>query len=261
MGFTCQLGSAVVAVALVCGPASGQVRHLVPSTYRASAGESVMFHVERDVAGARAQWPADSMEWAFARGEGSHRNWERLEEHAAGARAARVVAQPEGLVAVGFDLRPREERWAAGKLAAAMARAGLASGGIAGESRVRVVESAKALVRVGEGSGPGSVGIDKTGQAAEVRFLLDPTAAPVGSDVFVRLYREGRSAAGVRGRAVHESGAVERFVTDREGIGHFGLSATGAWRVDFTSVVEGEGVDWVVYQGSATFGAGGGNGE
>jgi hypothetical protein len=73
----------------------------------------------------------------------------------------------------------------------------------------------------------------RAGTRDEVRLLANPATARPGSDLPVRLYADGRKAAGVEVVAEGPGGLRSVTVSDAEGFAVIALPAAGPWRVHF----------------------------
>ncbi|MGE0480809.1 MAG: hypothetical protein AB7Q17_10105 [Phycisphaerae bacterium] len=101
---------------------------------------------------------------------------------------------------------------------------------------------------------PAGVVMSKTGQAVEIRWMADPHALAVRSDVPVRVYVAG--GRGVKLRATPDGGAAQELTTDVGGIARFKLSQAGVWRIEChhaTPVKDDPDADWVLHSGTVTF--------
>lgn len=97
---------------------------------------------------------------------------------------------------------------------------------------------------IAPGAGEGSI-IAKTGEPAELLPLVVPTRMAIGSDLPVRIYRQGRSVPGQIVKAHAPSGRVTGAATDTIGTAVFTIDEPGRWLLRFTSreprgVVHGE---------------------
>jgi hypothetical protein len=73
----------------------------------------------------------------------------------------------------------------------------------------------------------------RAGTRDEVRPLANPATTRPGSDLPLRLYADGRLAAGVEVIAEGPRGAVSHAVSDAHGFASVSLPAAGPWRVYF----------------------------
>jgi uncharacterized GH25 family protein len=156
---------------------------------------------------------AASVEWAFLRSEGSQQN---ADSGVFGADGwLNFESKQDGVHRVGVDLKPRFEFDPQKR------------------TQLEVHRSAAALIRLGMESAPSPVATAKTGQVAEIRPLMDPTALPVGSDLPFRLYIEGSGAGEATLTAESPSGRTIRTRTDFNGIGALRLEEAGIWILEF----------------------------
>jgi hypothetical protein len=213
-------------------------------------------------------WPGEEESaWVFERDDHVQRNADVRAADGPGGRTVLVSPARPGGMALGLDLRPRDVEVAGGDLATfAAARispreisprvsARLARPVLA----VRRFESTKLVLRSeapGSARSPSPTILSKTGQQAEIRFLMDPTATPIGGDIGVRVYAMGRGWEGARVIATNlGTGASQAFSADAHGIGSFTLDAPGTWLVEFHAIVEPRGADepLSLYSASAVF--------
>jgi hypothetical protein len=236
------------------GLSAGDVvaRAIEPSSYAPGAGE----RVELRLAGAGEGWGRERVEWMYVRVAGMQRNMDSPELDAQGRLFVSSGAGGVGLV--GVDLHRREEETDLRALRGFVAQRGRVAGELPpgdGPLRLDRVESFKAVLRIGapEAAAGASAATSKTGQRVEIRLLMDPSVSSPGSDVAVRAYVNGSGASGARVIATHASSGVVREVRcDGSGIGHFGLHAGGAWRVEMHELRREE-ERWVLYSGAVTF--------
>jgi hypothetical protein len=189
------------------------------------------------------------------------------------ALAATVQIPIRGVALIGADFQERVILLPAAALLALAKEEGLAAaaetlrdlGDIQAPTqvRVRLVNSAAVLTRArGEAGVVGeqamSPAIRKSGQAVEIRPLIDPVDSLVGGDIFIRVYLRGAAMGGGRVRATAlASGVAQQVATDRSGIGHFTLSEAGGWRLSLRHLARSDaddsGSDWTLYSGTLSF--------
>ena len=223
-------------------------------------GQESLFLVEdggrlRLMAGERAAaWTAHPVSWVFTRGDGAQSNQHRVQAEAADASALAMPGAGGGHVA-GADFAGRTEVIETGKWAEFLNRRTATEGKRgAGQVRVRRLESVKVILLCG-GGGDGSP-VSKTGQAVEIRALMDPTLTPVGSDVALRVYSDGAKIAKARLTARHESGQVQYLRADGDGIANLRITAAGKWRVEMhhaTALAGDPAADWELRTATLTF--------
>ncbi len=266
--------AAILAATWLCGGAFAQdLRWIEPSAYRAAVGEDVLLHVQtRSPQGAAsAAWPGDSVRWFFVRAQGTQDNRDAAAP-AGGDTGLRLKLEQPGVTLVGLDLRPFDLRLTAAELREAVTRLRAAERpdellARAGDhpQRVSHIACMKTLLRSADRRGMSQVATSKTGQRAEIRLLIDATAIEVGSDLPVRLYAGDGKAADAVATAIHDaSGTREEFSVDREGIGHFALTHSGAWRIEFHDLqpaAQPAADEWTLYSATLTFEARGGEGR
>jgi hypothetical protein len=176
-----------------------------------------------------------------------------------------VSGPVSGVAAVGLDLAPEVVSVEAGafaefrKLKTASAPPVKPGPRAPGVVRVRRLESMGVLVRSAEpGMEPSAsqMATAKSGQRAQVRVVMDPTALRAGSDVPVRVYAEGRAVAGGLVTATNvTTGEAQTVTCDSSGIGLVHIGAVGSWRVEFHHVVaspDGD-ADWNAYTATLSF--------
>jgi len=268
--------------------------YLVPSTYCAAVGQRLAVHVEAgDETGLRtAAWPTQDIAWLFVRAAGFQENRADVGPTEAGTDSIEVLLERTGVTLIALDTRAVEARVTARELRDFLRRTAARDASAADSSapaprphgadalasvlaalpendqlRVRRVASAKTLVRVGDpDSGPArpsAVAQSKTGQAAEIRPLADPTLVPVGSDLPVRAYVGGDKVSGLKVLATcAATGRTQEAVTEDSGACHFRIDSAGVWRVEFHHCVSGPetpgaaGIapaDWTIYSATLTF--------
>ncbi len=138
-------------------------------------------------------------------------------------------------------------------------------------TRVLHVRSVKSLVSIaradGETEGASGTSTSKSGQRVEIRPLMDPVTASIGSIVPCRVYALGDALPGSTYTATHlPTGRVQRVETNDKGIGHFTVDAPGEWLVEFHHLHAMKGMedrfgrveaDVVLHSATLTFLAGG----
>ncbi len=174
-----------------------------------------------------------------------------------GPRAAMLPLVHAGLTMIGMDVRARVMNLPVEDVGTYLAAASdrdrilvlhSLPPGVAVECRL--IESAAALVRVtgDEPSGPDAqTATSKAGQAAEIRFLSDPTATPVGGEVSLKTLVGGAARGEVKVTATFVPPVPDpakpqvtevvpppplEFLTDANGVGRFRLSLAGTWRLE-----------------------------
>jgi len=239
---------------------------LTPSDFTPQLGAAVDLRFRTGTAG--DAWPAGQVQWLFVRGGATQENrhdvrpeqpksdFVALEIKHAGVTLVGVDLQPTILELTGVELRSFLVANAADAAVLRKARA-LAP---QGKHRVRHVASAKTLMRALPREGlaqPSAIATSKTGQAVEMRLLVDPTLTPIGGDVPLRVYVNGEKKTGVKVRATCvATGKAQTFITDSVGSGHFCLNAAGQWRVEVHHARPLEGddsADWVIHTATLTF--------
>lgn len=245
--------------ALFLDPADSSVALGAQVEFSAVVGEEV------------APWPADRIGHFFARTAWTQENRDTLGADADAGPVATWTADLPGVLMLGCDLAPRVELVPAAAFAAFVERVLPESrradvGAIAdeGEVEIRRVESAKTLVRVeAAGQDPVSIATSKSGQAVEIRPLMDPTSVVLGSDLAVRIYASIPGSAGGVVLATNSStGEVVRATTNDSSVANITVSSPGRWRLEFhavTAVDEGD-VRWLVHTATLTFDVTGGGG-
>ncbi len=252
-----------------------ETRFLEPADATVALGERVsLAFVASDVA---QEWTGLGVEYFFARTAWTQENRDSVSVAAdSGGLAAAWVAGEPGVLLLGVDLAARVETVSAESFAAFVRRVlpasrrgdlvGLLESGRAeGTVAVQRVESGKALVRVeAGGSDPVSIATSKTGQAVEIRPLMDPTAIELGSDLAVRVYsRVPGPSDGVVIATNTTTGEVVRAPTNETSLAIIPIESAGKWRLEFHAVDvaaaglggdgEGEHADWIVHTATLTF--------
>lgn len=213
-------------------------------------------------------WPANGVEWAFVRGEGTQANLHEVKP-AAGRDVIEIALEPAGWQMVGMDTTgavttiARDALETRLKSAGASAPAPPAAANAGNSVRFRHTESAKFIVYVDPPAGgdpradTAAVIMSKSGQAAEFRLMTDPTTAGVGDLVAFCTYVNGikHGEVNVSGRCV-SSGAPATITRGGGGISSFRVSEPGTWMLEFTyaeAARETDGADWMTYHGVLTF--------
>lgn len=259
--------SAALAALLLLAPARtvAQDRVLTTDRFQIGAGEPVRASVRAasDPAGLLA-WPAAEVRWLYVRQVGRQRNYDQASAPAPADRAVTLTLDGAGYAVVGLDTRPLIREMSADELRKAASRAELSDVPLPAEGTLRVawIESMKLFVVAqpagasenGDASGAAVV-LSKSGQAAEIRFLLNPITNGLDSDVPVITYLRGDRRAS-RPRATHLASARAIDFDASRGTGHFRIDAPGVWQVEawFVSPAD-EGTDaaWAVHHTSAVF--------
>jgi hypothetical protein len=257
------LGALTGVLALGLSPAAAQsVMYLGPQTYQARVGERLRLHVDtgRGLAVQRAEWPTDRVAWFLVRAGGTQQNRDRVQPERAGEGFVTVPLDHVGVTLIGMDAKPRVTDLPAQDFRTLLTAHVGDGAPRTGSVRVRRIESAKTLVRVlADQAVPAHSAIaqSKTGQAAEIRPLADPTMVKAGSDLPVRVYVDGSKKARVRVSATSvAAGKTYEFVTDATGAGHFRVTHPGVWRIEFCHVeplANDQQADWALYCATLTF--------
>lgn len=263
----CVLVVAALAAAAIAQPrALVDARYLHPSAWRVAQGETVgvqLLHRHAEQLWL-ADWPTDQVDWLFVRGTGAQRNL--LDARPVDPRTLSVRIEQAGVSMIGLDLKPTVVDIAGDELARFVREqvsAGTVPSAVLDAAaqpvvRVRRVESMKLLVRtIGGASRPSPVALSKSGQRVEIRFAVDPTVAPINTDVPLRAYAGDSSAGGATVHAWHPASGTRQSVRlDDGGIGQFRLTHPGLWRVEVHVAGAGDGdADVTLYTATATFDA------
>lgn len=230
------------------------------------SGKSMRVYVESGLAlRARATKPGDfSPEWLFVRTEATQWN---LEAPEATLDAGGSIGSPlasDTVHRVGVDLRVEQATVDSIDFESANRRLSATWIGPASASRIRAgdrivvrhARSASAILRLPGTGAPSPVATAKTGQAAEIRPLMDPTALDPGSDLPFRLYAGGSPVAGARVLGTPPSGEpVLSNRTDSAGIGSIRVSRSGRWRLEFhvARLDKAPGNDVTLFSGTLVF--------
>ena len=244
---------------------------LEPASAVVARGERVELTAAVGVGGgegvARA-WPAERIHHFFARTAWTQENRDTLAAGQDGLTAGWAAELP-GVMVLGCDLSPRVEvvpgeSFSAfvGRVLPSSRRAAFGALPAAGEVSVRRVESAKALVRVeAAGEQPVSVATSKTGQAVEIRPLMDPTALAPGGDLLLKIYAAiPGPAAGVVLATNTTTGESLSVETDDTASANLTIPSAGRWRVEFHAVmpIADEDAQWLIHTATLTFDVAGG---
>lgn len=242
-------------LALLALPAAtlGQQTFFVqPEAARLAPGAALRVRLESG--GKAAPW--DGVRWIYVRVGDAQEN---LDVPPNAPDAGGLVTLPcpgSGPTVVGVDLRPVvEEMDAAALRAFAAAKCdGALPVDVAGKVRVRHIRSCKALLRVGDG--PGAAAIAKSSQGAEIAVWMDPTRAPVGSDVAFAVVIAGAELGDARVVATPGAGRVQDVRSKTKSPGHFTITTAGPWRVESHHLARadpGSGADWILTSATLTF--------
>lgn len=243
-----------------------QARFLEPGAPTVALGAAVTLTlVEGEADGA---WPAERIGHFFARTAWTQDNRDTLDATPAagdGVPTASWPADRPGVLLLGFELDEAVETVPAGSFGAFLGRVlpterrALLGAALPadGEVSVRRVESAKALVRVSSGGPePVSIATSKTGQAVELRPLLDPTRLSPGGDLPVKVYAEIPGPADGLILATNST-TGESFVgaTREDATANLTIPSAGHWRLEFHAVVPDDAgeADWIVHTATLTF--------
>lgn len=233
---------------------------LRPSVPETTPGAVITFQVE-SLDGAKAldtSWPA-AIRWLFVRAPGfqENRSQDDAPRPAPGEGFITLPLGHAGVTVVGLDLPPRIVEWPVEQFRPVQGVAGHSSGlPASGAVPVRLIESAKAILRVGPDAA-GSVATGKTGQAVEIRPMMDPVIAPVGSDIGLRAFIDGEAVTSVVLTATNtDAGQSQEISLNASGAGFFHISAPGVWRLVFRQARPLEGdpqARWAVYSATLSF--------
>ncbi|MCC7387873.1 MAG: hypothetical protein IT431_03805 [Phycisphaerales bacterium] len=258
--------AAVLAASAGCAAAQ-EARFLEPDSATVGLGDRVGISVFEG--GAARAWPAERVAHFLARTAWTQDNRDTLEAlpalGKAGVPGAVWTADRPGVLLLGLDLKPGLETVGVEAFGRFLARALPAErrGAITpalpegGEVSVRRVESAKALVRVSaEGAEPVSIATSKTGQAVEIRPLLDPTMLTPGGDLPLKIYGAIPGPAGGVVTATNTTtGESFPVALTEDATANLTIPSAGRWRVEFHAVAPDETgeADWLVHTATLTF--------
>ncbi len=261
-----QSAAALVALAGPVSAADLSTTFLSPSAYRIDANQPLRVSLAQGAAenATPVAWPRQSAGWLFARGGGIQRNLHGVETVDSEGLLVELRDARPGALVLGYDPQPRVVEIAPGDLDAWAADHTLAMpAGIrplkpSARLRVRRVESARTVVRVGEvetETAGASYATSKTGQAVEIRPLFDPTRLRPGGELAVRAYVGGSGLGGVNIRATNvTSGSTQDVQADRSGIAAIRIDGQGVWRLEFHAATPAaEGGDVTLYSGTLSF--------
>jgi len=257
------------ALVLWAGPALAQTVQFLETTgdLRRTPGQVLELALARVEDGRRsvAAFPRDEERaWLFVRAAGTQENVEHLPlAPVGGLLRARIPLPHADANRIGVDLLPRTEvvsratwqRFAEEKLGQLRPAAELPE-----ELSVRRVESLALLVRVlapGDEPRPSATAHSKSGQAFELRPLMDPTCVPPGSDLLLKVYAPEGESEGLRIVARNlPSGDTLNLVTRAGGVADLPIAHPGLWTVEvhrLAPVAAGAGVDLELHSSTLVF--------
>lgn len=252
----------VVALAVSSAAHAQFARFISPSTHAPRPGEAVTLLLRESGKAGASAWDDAEVGWSLVRLDGKQENFDGAPRAEGGGAMGLVCCTSPGAAIIGVDFKPRTvalDAEAAKNLAPAGAEPDRSRGFGAGEP-VRVIQSAKTIMRVGRpdpGQSPNVT--SKTGQQAELRPTFDPTAVGIGSDVPLVVYAGDGKAPGAKLIATHDAtGEKQEFTANQSGVGVFRLSRAGVWRIEMHHLVansnrkEGDPA-WVLYAATLTF--------
>lgn len=222
-------------------PSVGSPAYLGVSTSALAVGEPLRMTwrtAEGDLA-----WPEGMLRHVMVRTLGEQTNADSIPASDGGV--AEVPNESSGVIMAGVMLAPTTVRPDAGDLA----RLDAPSTPVPAGANVTLVRCAKVLARADDDQTRGrrsSIATSKTGQPAEIRPLMDPTVAGVGSDVPLRVYAglSARGGAVLRARLVTSAGdeaagdSQQTLLADRSGIAIFHVTRPGVWVIEYETVME-----------------------
>ncbi|MGE3109070.1 MAG: hypothetical protein AB7G11_13740 [Phycisphaerales bacterium] len=238
---------------------------LLPDRFDAMAGENTSLSLSRGSPPTARAVPIGSLptDWAFSRLRGVQENRDSLAELSsilpappakpdapAADDSVRVSLPRDGVAMIACDFAPRTERIESatlldalkGRLREPVSRDIQAASANKTHLSVRLIESAKCLIRVAPADGSASTSdaqtvITKAGQFSEIRFTMDPTRQPVGGDVQFRIFAgyDKADRSSVIATCV-ETGESQVIEVDPSATGLIHLTTAGTWRVQFTAI-------------------------
>lgn len=186
-------------------------------------------------------WPEkESIRWLYIRVSGTQENRDSTNLGQPDSDGAQRLMPPApGTALIGLDLRTTADMWSADQANqfAQLCR----SEPHCFQDSIRVLHTFSATTIIPIGANPtepslnpnNTAATSKSGQASELRPLMDPTAIR-GGDLALRAYVSGEGVAGATLTAVHiPSRTVQTVHTDAKGIGIINLNQAGPWRVAF----------------------------
>lgn len=211
-------------------------------------------------------WPeSQRVAWLFVRVSGTQENRDAQTLGSIDADGARrVMPGAAGVALVGCDLVPSSEMWTADQ-ANAFARV-CGEEDLCFKDNILVHHSISAACLTQVAAAPGdqarfrsnTAATGKSGQASEIRPLMDPLAIE-GGDLAFRVYVGGEAVPRAAIRAVHvESGVVQSVQADAKGIGVVRVDLPGAWRLEFhtiTAIPDSQVESWQATSCTLTFSA------
>ncbi len=230
------------AAASVGFPSVGTPAYLEARTYALAKGEPLTL-TWKTGEGALA-WPEGLLRHVLVRTLGEQTNADSIP--ASDGVMADVPSESTGVVMAGVMLAPATVRPDGNDLA----RLEAASAPVRAGTNVTLVRCAKVLARLDDEQTRGRrspIATSKTGQPAEIRPLMDPTVAAVGSDVPLRVYAglSARGGAALRARLVKGAGedaaagdSDQTLVADGSGIAIFHVTRPGVWVIEYETVME-----------------------
>ena len=260
----------IAALAVVVGVANAApptALFLTPDQYGPQAGQMLNLHFEAGPAkDARpTAWPTDEIEWFFVRGGGEQENLATVRPERAADNFVALPLAHRSVTVFGTN-RTAILKDVTGAEFRTFCEANLgtlpqAAKDLRADSvlRVRQISSAKLLVRAyaTEAPEPSAIANRRTGQKVEIRPLVDPTAARVGSDFPLFVYVDGVKQPGAKVQVTCvATGKTQSFLADDEGSGHFRVTDPGVWRVEFHQaqpLTDDASATWEVYTGTLSF--------
>jgi hypothetical protein len=244
---------------------------LVPDSYRVAVGAPVNLALQSAATGAPLTWDDARISWSLARVMGTQENSDRAPRADPDGKPGSVRIKTDGAAVVGVDFKPRVITMDAAALRKFAHDKGDSEvpDSAQGAQNVRLVESAKTIIRAGKAEDGQSVNIsEKTAQLVEIKTMFDPSGVGIGSDIPVSVSAPGGKVKKPRVFATHiASGEVQEVHASENGVVSFRLSRAGAWRVEVYHLAaaaktekevpdEGPRPDWVLSSATLTFEAG-----
>lgn len=236
---------------------------ITPSSHRAEVGAPITLVLKNAATGAPIAWEDDRVSWFYIRIENTQRNFDivpRVDD-----KAGVLKLDSEGAAVIGVDFKPRVVHIDAAALRA-FARDHMDAAipeAAEGELAVRLVESAKTVVRIGKSEeGQSGTVSEKAAQLVELRPSFDPTGVGIGSTVPFQTIAASSKVKNARVIATHiGSGEKQDLRSNGNGAAMLKLSRAGQWRVEMYHLVESakvesapdDGAAWILYTATLTF--------
>lgn len=192
--------------------------------------------------GVKQPWPRELVRHLFVRSEGVQENLDTVESP--DGIHADLLADGLGAIMVGIAIMPRDARIDAQDAA----RLGGLPPGLEAGDVIPLVRCGKVMLRRDDDQTRGlrsPVVSSKGGQETELRPMIDPTVAIIGSTIPVRAFAGSTAAPGANVRAsvlataadgTRSARLVQESKADASGIATLTMSEPGIWLVEFEAL-------------------------